>query len=65
LFIPKKTFSDSKKENRLEIKPPGPTNKPIEENLFFTCKAEVANPDLVRDLRWIKPNNQPIPEDDR
>ena len=37
----------------------------VGKNLFFTCKAEVSNPALVRDLKWLKPNGQNIPEDDR
>ena len=51
--------------NRLDIKPSGPHHKPVGKNLFFTCKAEVSNPSLVRDLKWLKPNGQNIPEDDR
>lgn len=59
-------ISVSKRQaNRFEIKPPGPSHKPVGKNLFFTCKADVANPALVRDLKWLKPNGQPIPEDDR
>jgi hypothetical protein len=51
--------------NRLDIKPSGPHHKPVGKNLFFTCKAEVSNPSLVRDLKWLKPSGQNIPEDDR
>ena len=51
--------------NRLDIKPTGPHHKPVGKNLFFTCKAEVSNPSLVRDLKWLKPSGQNIPEDDR
>jgi hypothetical protein len=51
--------------NRLDIKPSGPHHKPVGKNLFFTCKADVSNPQLVRDLKWLKPNGQNIPEDDR
>jgi hypothetical protein len=34
--------------NRLDIKPSGPHHKPVGKNLFFTCKSEVSNPQLVR-----------------
>jgi len=38
---------------------------PVGRNLFFTCKAQVQNPELVRDLRWLGPEGKRIPEDDR
>lgn len=53
------------REDRLVIKPQGPSHKPVGKNLFFTCQAEVANPALLKTLKWLKPNGQPIPEDDR
>ena len=51
--------------NELSIIPAGPHHMPVGRNLFFTCKAVVHNPELVRDLKWIGPNGDKIPQDDR
>lgn len=51
--------------NSLSIIPAGPHDMPVGRNLFFTCKAVVQNPELVRDLKWIGPNGKMIPQDDR
>jgi len=51
--------------NELVIKPEGPHVKAVGKNLFFTCKANVPNPKLVKDLKWYKANGDTIPEDDR
>lgn len=51
--------------NELIIKPTGPHVKAVGKNLFFTCKANVPNPKLVKDLKWYKSNGESIPEDDR
>ena len=51
--------------NELVVIPAGPHNMPVGRNLFFTCKAQVHNPELVRDLRWIGPEGRRIAEDDR
>ena len=51
--------------NELIIKPEGPHVKAVGKNLFFTCKANVPNPKLVKDLKWYKANGDTIPEDDR
>ena len=51
--------------NELEVIPQGPHHMPVGRNLFFTCKAQVQNPELVRDLRWLGPEGERIPEDDR
>lgn len=52
-------------QNNLRIIPAGPHHMPIGRNLFFTCRADVHNPELVRDLKWFGPNGEDIPEDDR
>ena len=54
-----------RQSNELIIKPEGPHVKAVGKNLFFTCKANVPNPKLVKDLKWYKPNGESIPEDDR
>jgi len=54
-----------RQSNELIIKPEGPHVKAVGKNLFFTCKANVPNPKLVKDLKWYKSNGQSIPEDDR
>lgn len=51
--------------NELQIKPQGPREESVGKNLFFTCKANVPNPKLVKDLKWYKANGESIPEDDR
>ena len=57
-----------RQSNELIIKPEGPPEghvKAVGKNLFFTCKANVPNPKLVKDLKWYKSNGESIPEDDR
>ena len=54
-----------RQSNELIIKPEGPHVKAVGKNLFFTCKANVPNPKLVKDLKWYKSNGESIPEDDR
>lgn len=54
-----------RQSNTLDIKPVGPHVMPVGRNLFFTCKANVPNPALVKDLKWFRPNGESIPEDDR
>ena len=51
--------------NRLDILPKGPHTFPIGKNSFFTCRAHVHNPGLVKNLKWIAPNGMEIPQDDR
>ena len=51
--------------NRLDILPAGPQTFPIGKNSFFTCRAHVHNPGLVKNLKWLGPNGMPIPQDDR
>jgi len=51
--------------NRLEVIPVGPHHLPVGRNVFFTCKAVVQNPELVRDMKWLGPDGRPIPQDDR
>jgi hypothetical protein len=51
--------------NELVVIPAGPHHMPVGRNLFFTCKAQVSNPELVRDLKWIGPEGKRIPEDDK
>ncbi len=51
--------------NVLEVVPRGPHHMPVGRNVFFTCKAVVHNPELVRDLKWVGPNGKMIPQDDR
>ncbi len=48
-----------------QVTPQGPHHMPIGRNVFFTCKAVVHNPELVRDLKWVGPNGKMIPQDDR
>jgi hypothetical protein len=54
-----------RQSNQLIIKPEGPHVLAVGRNLFFTCKANVPNPKLVKDLKWFKANGESIPEDDR
>ena len=51
--------------NRLDILPKGPHTFPIGKNSFFTCRAHVHNPGLVKDLKWFAPDGREIPQDDR
>ena len=51
--------------NRLDILPRGPHTFPIGKNSFFTCRAHVHNPGLVKNLKWLAPNGMEIPQDDR
>jgi len=51
--------------NRLDILPRGPHTFPIGKNSFFTCRAHVHNPGLVKNLKWIAPNGRDIPQDER
>ena len=51
--------------NTLRVIPAGPHEMPVGRNLFFTCKAAVQNPELVRDLKWVGPSGKMIPQDDR
>ena len=51
--------------NRLDILPKGPHTFPIGKNSFFTCRAHVHNPELVKNLEWLAPNGRKIPQDDR
>ena len=49
----------------LRITPAGNLTVASGKNSFFTCKADVPNPELVRDLTWFAPDGRRIPEDDR
>ena len=35
------------------------------KNLVLTCRAQVPNPDLVRELRWFHPSGNQIRQDER
>ena len=49
----------------MDILPKGPHTFPIGKNSFFTCRAHVHNPGLVKDLKWFAPDGREIPQDDR
>ncbi|CAB4060805.1 NCAM [Lepeophtheirus salmonis] len=51
--------------NHLTIFPTGKQLRPIGKNLFITCKANVQNPELIRDLKWLGPDGEPVPEGDK
>ena len=37
----------------------------VGKNLVLTCRAQVPNPDLVRELRWFHPSGNQIRQDER
>ncbi|XP_059086244.1 fasciclin-2-like isoform X2 [Tigriopus californicus] len=61
LLVKRQSFD----QNELRILPEGPQHKPVGKNFLLTCKANVKNPELVRDLKWFGPGGQKVPEDDR
>ena len=52
-------------EPHLRILPSGRQEIRAGKNLVLTCRAQVPNIELVKQLRWINPRGQDIPQDDR
>ena len=52
-------------EPHLRILPSGRQEIRAGKNLVLTCRAQVANIELVKHLKWINPRGQDIPQDDR
>ena len=51
---------------RLVILPEGGNLiRPVGANIVLTCKAEVPDPDLITDLRWLGPDGRDLPNGDR
>ncbi|TRY72000.1 hypothetical protein TCAL_16236, partial [Tigriopus californicus] len=55
LLVKRQSFD----QNELRILPEGPQHKPVGKNFLLTCKANVKNPELVRDLKWIYTEEKP------
>ena len=52
-------------EPHLKILPSGKQEIRAGKNLVLTCRAQVPNRELIKDLKWINPRGQEIPQDDR
>jgi len=52
-------------EPHLRILPSGRQEIRAGKNLVLTCRAQVPNIELVKQLKWINPRGQDIPQDDR
>ena len=52
-------------EPHLRILPSGRQEIRAGKNLVLTCRAQVPNIELVKQLRWINPRGAEIPQDDR
>jgi len=52
-------------EPYLKILPSGRQEIRAGKNLVLTCRAQVPNIDLIKNLRWYNPRGQEIPQDDR
>ena len=52
-------------EARLEILPAGKQEVSTGRNLVLTCRAQVPNLELVRDLVWQDPRGQEVQQDSR
>ena len=52
-------------EPHLKILPEGPQTKRSSMNLVLTCKVQVPNSELVKDIKWLDPEGQEISQDSR
>ena len=53
-------------EAKLVILPDGgQLIRPIGANIVLTCKAEVPDPTLITDLRWLGPDGNDLPNGER
>ena len=46
------------------ILPSGKLDIRAYKNIVLTCRAQVSNRELIKDLKWINPRGQEIPQDD-
>jgi len=49
----------------LKILPEGPQTVRANRNLVLTCRAQVPNSELVKDLKWIDPKGNEVSQDSR
>ena len=52
-------------EPHLKILPEGPQTKRSSMNLVLTCKVQVPNAELVKDIKWVDPEGKEISQDSR
>ena len=52
-------------EPHLQILPSGSQEIRAGKNLVLTCRAQVPNQELIKDLKWIDPQGQIISQDNR
>ena len=52
-------------ESKLEILPSGSQEIKAGKNLVLTCRAQVQNEELMKDLKWINPQGEIISQDSR
>ena len=52
-------------EPHLKILPEGPQTKRSSMNLVLTCKVQVPNSELVKDIKWLDPEGLEISQDSR
>jgi len=52
-------------EPHLKILPEGAQTKRSSKNLFLTCRAQVPNSELVKDMKWLDPEGKEISQDSR
>ena len=67
LFLLKGCFGRTKRspEPHLQILPSGSQEIRAGKNLVLTCRAQVPNQELIKDLKWIDPQGQIISQDNR
>ena len=58
-------FSVLATEPHLKILPEGPQTKRSSRNLFLTCRAQVPNSELIKDMKWRDPEGKEISQDSR
>jgi len=66
-FLTSGCFGKHRRSNEphLKILPSGKQEIRAGKNLVLTCRAQVPNLELIKDLKWINPRGQEIPQDDR
>ena len=52
-------------EPKLQILPSGSQEIRAGKNLVLTCRAQVPNEELIKDLKWINPQGEIISQDNR